>query len=307
MDARHLFEGHEIALGSTFNITGVNDKERLTAEAEIVVLPSQFEQQARESDDQRGEQGDLFSSESIDSTLVSSRNLAVKLQWEYGELWFPLSRHGGIDQRAWEHRVFRTVVNQNVFSTVLFLTTGTLSVNATVSRLEDVMFTEYEDMVIGALQSIEPRLERITPLGTSVRSREPSGRGGVVVKLAGVRNRVPLGSLGDGMWRILGIALSLVKAKGGVLLIDEIDTGFHYTVMDNLWRLIYDGAKHLDVQVFAATHSRDCYQSLAAIVQKEKLSQPEVTIQRIERDNPIAVAFSDEEIIRAAERGIEVR
>jgi hypothetical protein len=113
--------------------------------------------------------------------------------------------------------------------------------------------------------------------------------------------------MGDGMWRMLGIALSLVRAQGGVLLIDEIDTGFHYTVMEDMWRLVYDAAKRFDVQVFAATHSRDCYQSLAAIVQNEQMHHPEVTIQRIERGNPLAVAFTDEEIAVAARIGAEVR
>src|SRR5580693_1870751 len=112
--------------------------------------------------------------------------------------------------------------------------------------------------------------------------------------------------MGDGMWRMLGIALSLVRAKGGVLLVDEIDTGLHYTVMEEMWRLVHDAAKRFDVQVFAATHSRDCYQSLAAIVQAEAPDRPEVTIQRIERGNPHAVAFTDQEIAVAAKIGAEV-
>jgi predicted ATPase len=113
--------------------------------------------------------------------------------------------------------------------------------------------------------------------------------------------------MGDGMWHMLGIALSVVRAQGGVLLIDEIDTGLHYSVMGDMWRLVHDAAKRLDVQVFAATHSRDCYQSLAAIVEAGAASRPEVTIQRIERGNPRAVAFTDDEIRIAAEIGAEVR
>jgi predicted ATPase len=99
----------------------------------------------------------------------------------------------------------------------------------------------------------------------------------------------------------------VVRAGGGVLLIDEIDTGLHYSVMGDMWRLVYDAAKRLDVQVFAATHSRDCTQSLAAIVEAGEAPRPEVTIQRIERGNPHAVAFTDDEIRIAAEIGAEVR
>ncbi|HHC24806.1 MAG TPA: ATP-binding protein [Desulfobacterales bacterium] len=44
-----------------------------------------------------------------------------------------------------------------------------------------------------------------------------------------------------------------------MLLIDEIDTGLHFTVMENMWRLITQTAKRLDVQVFATTHNSDCW------------------------------------------------
>jgi len=86
--------------------------------------------------------------------------------------------------------------------------------------------------------------------------------------------------MGDGIWRILGITLASVKAEGGILLIDKIDTGLHFTVMENMWKLITQTAKRLDVQVFATTHNSDCRTSLAAILCDEDA----VTIQRIEKD-----------------------
>ena len=108
------------------------------------------------------------------------------------------------------------------------------------------------------------------------------------------------------MWRILGLALALANAKGGVLLVDEIDTGLHYSVMEDMWRMISERATALNAQVFATTHSRDCYESLAAIATPES-SHVGVTIQRIDRKKGRAVRFSNEEIVAAAERGIEVR
>ena len=108
------------------------------------------------------------------------------------------------------------------------------------------------------------------------------------------------------MWRMLGLALALAKAKGGVLLVDEIDTGLHYSVMENMWRMVSERAAALAVQVFATTHSRDCYESLAAILQPGSLPS-EVTIQRIDPSRGQAVRFSNDDIVAAAERGIEVR
>ena len=108
------------------------------------------------------------------------------------------------------------------------------------------------------------------------------------------------------MWRMLGLALALANAKGGVLLVDEIDTGLHYSIMGDMWRMVGKLAATLDVQVFATTHSRDCYQGLATIVEAGSPSF-QVTIQRIEPSRGRAIGFSNDDIVIAAERGIEVR
>ena len=64
------------------------------------------------------------------------------------------------------------------------------------------------------------------------------------------------------------------------------------------------GAAALSVQVFATTHNRDCYESLAAVA---KSDLGDVTIQRIEKSRGEAVRFSKRAIVAAAERNIEVR
>ena len=129
---------------------------------------------------------------------------------------------------------------------------------------------------------------------------------GIYVKLEGLEQRVPIGSLGDGMWRMLGLALALANARNGVILIDEIDTGLHYSVMRDMWRMIVERSDEMNVQVFATTHSRDCYESLATVLRDETTSA-EVTIQRIDSRKGSATAFDQNAIIAAAERGIEIR
>ncbi|WP_243147110.1 AAA family ATPase [Scytonema sp. UIC 10036] len=119
--------------------------------------------------------------------------------------------------------------------------------------------------------------------------------------------RVPIGSMGDGIWRILGLALSTVCAKNGFLFVDEIDTGLHFTAMSDMWKLVWKTATRLNVQVFATTHSNDCWTSLADIATQEKATEDGITIQRIEREKQTGIAFTEREIVIAAQRGIEVR
>jgi len=193
---------------------------------------------------------------------------------------------------------------------VRLIATASLSPETVVNLFESVVLTPEEDLVVEALRIIEPSIERIATGGTE-RLRFGTGsevtRGGILVRCAGVKGRIPIGSMGDGIWRMMGLALTLVGAEGGILLVDEIDTGLHFSAMADMWRLIYKTAKRLNVQVFATTHSRDCYESLASICREQVSAGSDITIQRIERGKSVAVGYSEQEIVAAANRGMEVR
>ena len=111
--------------------------------------------------------------------------------------------------------------------------------------------------------------------------------------------------MGDGMWRMLAMAIAITQCKGGILLVDEIDTGLHYTVMAEMWTLIFGEAKRLNVQVFATSHSYDCVHSLAKICVNQNDADNRVSIQRIEVGNSKSVSYTEGEIRTAAERQTE--
>jgi len=164
---------------------------------------------------------------------------------------------------------------------------------------EQVTLTSEESQIIKALQEIDPSIERFAVLSKD----NPKA----FVRCKGIEQRIPLGSLGDGVWRMLSLALAFTDVKGGVLLLDEIDTGLHYSVMEKMWKLVYATAKRLNVQVFATTHSNDCLHALAAIAETEAEEGEEVTVHRINREKEHSVAFTGSQILAIAERGGEIR
>ncbi len=188
-----------------------------------------------------------------------------------------------------------------------FINSTSLTVGRMIDLFNEIVLNPEELIVNEALKTIEPKLKRIAPVVPQTSHNLSNLRGGFVVRLADSEQRIPIGSLGDGIWRMLGLALSLACAKGGVLLVDEIDTGLHFTTLTDMWKLLWETAKKLDVQVFATTHSSDCWLSLATIASQDDAVKEGVSIQRIEPHKKQAVAFTEEEIIIAAERGIEVR
>lgn len=108
------------------------------------------------------------------------------------------------------------------------------------------------------------------------------------------------------MNRLFGIALSLVNAKDGLLLIDEFENGMHYSVQLDTWRMIFKLAAALDVQVFATSHSWDAieaFQQAAAETSEEGVL---VRLAHIEGEI-VPTVFRKDELRIATRNHIEVR
>jgi predicted ATP-dependent endonuclease of OLD family len=93
----------------------------------------------------------------------------------------------------------------------------------------------------------------------------------------------------------------------GILLVDEIENGIHYTVLPDLWRFLFQMAKFHNVQVFATTHSWDCVEAFQQAAAEEK--ETEGTLIRLEKrdGHHKAVTFSEKELAIVARDKIEVR
>jgi len=73
---------------------------------------------------------------------------------------------------------------------------------------------------------------------------------------------VPVTVLGDGFRRALAIAVAINDVRGGIILIDEIETALHVSALDDLFPWLVKTAERLNVQVFATTHSLEAVQAI---------------------------------------------
>lgn len=176
------------------------------------------------------------------------------------------------------------------------------------SRLWDQLtLTEAEGDVLAALQLIEPRIQQI-----NFRALASAGRRIPFVRLKTKDNdvTVPLRSLGEGVSRLFSLSLALATMKNGLLLIDEIDNGLHYSVMEKMWRFVMTLATRLNIQVFATTHSDDCVSAFRT-VSNDMLDMDGVLISlRAKEDDPTAIVpviYQEEQLVNATRFGVEVR
>ena len=74
----------------------------------------------------------------------------------------------------------------------------------------------------------------------------------------------PLSVFGDALRRAVLLASTLHKLKGGgVLLIDEIETGIHICALERVFKWLAQAAKQFKVQVIATTHSLEAVDAIA--------------------------------------------
>ncbi len=179
---------------------------------------------------------------------------------------------------------------------------------------DKIALTEHEVVVKQALRIIAPEFENLTFV------RNEDGRPGArssfqrsaKVKLTDVPRPVPLNSLGDGMLRVLQLALKLFPAKGGFLLIDEFENGLHYSVQEKVWTLLFDMAEKLDIQVFATTHSWDCIESFtkAAVARHDVdgvLFRMGRSVRTSDNGRIIATVFDEAALANITQTDVEVR
>lgn len=89
---------------------------------------------------------------------------------------------------------------------------------------------------------------------------------------------------GEGLQRIFEIALAFTYCKNGVLLIDEIETAIHNSLLREFTQFIQQFAEEFNVQVFITTHSKEC---IDAFVKNNYEDNSELIAYLLENSNEI--------------------
>ena len=164
---------------------------------------------------------------------------------------------------------------------------------------EKIVLTPLENDVLEILKIVEPRIWRIDV-------KEENSR----VLLEGDSTPAPFKSLGDGINRMLWVAVALVSAKESkLLLIDEFEAGLHHSVQEMLWEKIFLYAQKWNIQVFVTTHSMDSVRTFHAVANRSE-NQGKGKFFRLQRSRKgeiEAVTYDEEELATAIEFDLETR
>jgi hypothetical protein len=201
----------------------------------------------------------------------------------------------------WFLRRFGVMITGTSRSTVFIPAQG-LDSSRLGNLWDDAAAAGYATQVEDALRSVVPGLERVYLIGDG-----GSGGRSISLQVRGTPRPIPLASMGDGTNRVFSLALSCVRARGGVLLVDEVENGLHHSVQSETWSSIFALAERLRVQVFATTHSWD---AVVGFQEAANRSASAGILYRLEREDDGSVyaeTYTEEEVAVAAEHQVEVR
>ena len=173
---------------------------------------------------------------------------------------------------------------------------------------EDLFVAEWLGKLelMGAKEKIVSILKLIEPDVTDITTISNQGQIQLYIKLGD--QLLPVRLAGDGLNRLLYFLLLLLVNENMILLIDEIDAGFHYSVLEQFWGLLASAAKRSNCQIIATTHSYECIQGALGGIRAQNLEQ-EFCLYRVEKNGDHNRAFRyDTDLARfAVDSNVEVR
>lgn len=166
------------------------------------------------------------------------------------------------------------------------------------ARVGELITLKQEKELVGVLQELDDRIKDINLDGTSR----------VLVDIERLPQRILINSLGEGMYRIANIITLILRARNGVVLIDEIETGLDRNSQNKLMKAIFKAALKYNVQIFFTTHSIELIDTFYEVSTLEK--NEDISLIRLERDHERMihpVYFNHEQIQFSRNQGWEIR
>ncbi len=175
-----------------------------------------------------------------------------------------------------------------------------ISEEENAGKFSNLKIKRRDQLVIDTLRLIEPRLNELLLLSYSGFP--------IIYTEIGLNEPIPLLSLGEGVDRIASFILAIGNANGGVVLIDEIENGLHYSVLPDVWRAIGKAAREFNVQIFATTHSLECINAAKEAFYEN--NNDDFRYHRLDRKKSgeiQAVTYDPETLESSLESNLEVR
>ena len=181
----------------------------------------------------------------------------------------------------------------------LYLPPGTTIGRQDAERYSTIDSVGKMNEVVELIGQLDGRVRRL--------SLAQEGPGPVLKGDIGLPELVPVYALGQGLCRFLSMVLAVGASGKGIVLVDEIENGLHYSAMADVWRGISHMSRKWDVQVVATTHSWECIRAAFEAFRDEHAE--DLSVYRLDRvkGDVRAVRYDAEALATSVEGDLDVR
>ena len=173
---------------------------------------------------------------------------------------------------------------------------------ALVNNLSEIIKDKGASKIVNLLKQVDARINGINVVSN-----------GIFLDLEGFPKLIPIEISGDGLRKILSVIISIYGVgKGGIVLIDEVENGLHFSTMPKFWRGIINAAHQVGVQLFITTHNEEFLQSLSQTAQEDeyKYIQNDIryyNLKRYQNNEIVAYKYDFEKFDYLISNGNEIR
>lgn len=133
------------------------------------------------------------------------------------------------------------------------------------------MLVEEKKRLLDLMQLFD---DRIIGIETAVLYNRPT----TMIEMDGM-GLMPISVFGDGVKKVLSLASAIIKMRGGIVLIDEFETGIHKRALKSVAQWMISVAERYEVQIFLTTHSSD---AIAALIEAQGMDGNMLKAYRLE-------------------------
>lgn len=195
--------------------------------------------------------------------------------------------------------VYKKTDSKHFMKGMFISTRSPLDISQEAQRFGNLQIEGRDQGIIDSLKVIEPRLQKLIVA--------PVGNRSVLFADIGFRRAVEVNYLGEGILRLLQILLAMTEAEKGIIFIDEIERGFHYTFYESAIKVIMEFARQIKAQIFATSHSVECLKASYNHFRSE--AEDDILVIRLNKVDEIiqATTYNFNELEEVIEGNWEIR
>lgn len=191
----------------------------------------------------------------LQSLGSGDRAVPIVFEWSFGDklLRAPVTlTEGGVKLGKVTETVFRSV----------FLASGYKNEpTENAARFSELSKQNREGSVEAAVTRLFPFVRR---LSTEINAGVPT----IYASVKGMSKKMPVPLISEGVNKYLAVLLAINDAKGGVVLLDEVEDGFYYSTLGSILESLVAEAKANDTQLVMSTHSSELLTALRPLIAK---------------------------------------